>query len=75
MLPLCRLQLLPRPRISTLFNLYQVYVPPVHTYLMGLSNVGSCLGPVWGAVHAVLHGVTYGMRRRRRRRRRRKKKG
>eukprot|EP00983_Pelagomonas_calceolata_P076135 1153289-Pelagomonas_calceolata.AAC.2 len=33
-----------------LFNLYQVYMPLVHTQLMGLSNAGSCVGPVWGAV-------------------------
>eukprot|EP00983_Pelagomonas_calceolata_P070620 1150858-Pelagomonas_calceolata.AAC.4 len=31
-------------------NLYQVYVPLVHTQLMGLSNAGSCVGPVWSAV-------------------------
>eukprot|EP00983_Pelagomonas_calceolata_P017771 558043-Pelagomonas_calceolata.AAC.1 len=31
-------------------NLYQVYVPLVHTQLMGLSNAGSCVGPVWGVV-------------------------
>eukprot|EP00983_Pelagomonas_calceolata_P101285 1158679-Pelagomonas_calceolata.AAC.5 len=35
-----------RPSIFTTFNLYQVYVPLVHTQLMGLSNAGGCVGPV-----------------------------
>eukprot|EP00983_Pelagomonas_calceolata_P000089 2792-Pelagomonas_calceolata.AAC.1 len=42
----CSLQLL--PSIFTIINLYQV--PLAHTQLMGLSNTGSCVGPVWGAV-------------------------
>eukprot|EP00983_Pelagomonas_calceolata_P119426 1160604-Pelagomonas_calceolata.AAC.10 len=52
MLPQCPLQLLPRPSIFTIFNLYQVYVLLVQTQLMGLSNAGSHVGLVWGAVPA-----------------------
>eukprot|EP00983_Pelagomonas_calceolata_P027603 867092-Pelagomonas_calceolata.AAC.1 len=47
-----RVQLLPRPCVFTVFNFDQVYVPLVHTHLMRLSNVGTCVGPQWGAIPA-----------------------
>eukprot|EP00983_Pelagomonas_calceolata_P112880 1159930-Pelagomonas_calceolata.AAC.5 len=40
MLPLCRLQLFPRPSVLTILNFYEVNVPLVYTHLMGLSNAG-----------------------------------
>eukprot|EP00983_Pelagomonas_calceolata_P060567 1146440-Pelagomonas_calceolata.AAC.3 len=54
-MPLCHLQFLPRPSIFTMFSLFQVYVPLVHTQLMGLSNAGNCVGPVW--VLCLLHNT------------------
>eukprot|EP00983_Pelagomonas_calceolata_P058651 1145582-Pelagomonas_calceolata.AAC.3 len=53
MLPLCRLQLLSRPRIFTAFNVHQV--PLVCTQLMGLPHAGSCAGPL-----RVLYALTRG---------------
>eukprot|EP00983_Pelagomonas_calceolata_P095932 1158071-Pelagomonas_calceolata.AAC.11 len=46
MLPLCRLQLLPRPYVFTAFDFNQVYVTLFCTQLMGLSYAGSCAGPL-----------------------------
>eukprot|EP00983_Pelagomonas_calceolata_P055698 1144258-Pelagomonas_calceolata.AAC.1 len=40
MLPLCRLQLLPRPCVFTASNFSQANVPLVYTRLMGLSTAG-----------------------------------
>eukprot|EP00983_Pelagomonas_calceolata_P054658 1143796-Pelagomonas_calceolata.AAC.1 len=40
------------PSVFIECNLYQAYVPLVHTQLVRWSNTGSCVGRLWGAVPA-----------------------
>eukprot|EP00983_Pelagomonas_calceolata_P035222 1101433-Pelagomonas_calceolata.AAC.1 len=52
MLPLCRLQLLPRPRIFTVLDFNQVHVRMVYMELVGLSHAVGLCGPLCWVVSA-----------------------
>eukprot|EP00983_Pelagomonas_calceolata_P062855 1147466-Pelagomonas_calceolata.AAC.1 len=52
MLPLCRLQLLSRPRVFTILDVNQVHMPLVYIQLVGLSHAVCCCGPQCGVVSA-----------------------
>eukprot|EP00983_Pelagomonas_calceolata_P051977 1142642-Pelagomonas_calceolata.AAC.21 len=52
MLPLCRLQLLSRPRVFAVLDFNQVHMPLVHIQLVGLPHVVGCCGPQFGVVSA-----------------------
>eukprot|EP00983_Pelagomonas_calceolata_P074554 1152602-Pelagomonas_calceolata.AAC.1 len=63
MLPLCHLQQLPtgpgRPSIFTIFDLYQMYVPLVHTQFMGCLTWVVVLDPCPGCcASCVKQGVS-----------------
>eukprot|EP00983_Pelagomonas_calceolata_P016627 524333-Pelagomonas_calceolata.AAC.1 len=51
MLPLCRLQLLSRPRVFTVLNFNQVHMPLVPIQLVGLPHAVGCCGE--GTMQAV----------------------
>eukprot|EP00983_Pelagomonas_calceolata_P013920 445705-Pelagomonas_calceolata.AAC.1 len=57
MLPLCRLQLLFRPRVLTALDFNQVHMSMVSIQLVRLSHAVSYAGPQWGAVPAAKHMV------------------
>jgi len=50
MLPLCRLQLLSRPRVFTVLDFNQVHMPLVYIQLVGLPHAVGCCGPQCGVV-------------------------
>eukprot|EP00983_Pelagomonas_calceolata_P133863 1162007-Pelagomonas_calceolata.AAC.9 len=52
MLPLCRLQLLSRPRVFTVLDFDQVHMPLVYIQLVGLPHTVGCCGPLCGVVPA-----------------------
>uniref|UniRef100_A0A6S8PPB3 Uncharacterized protein n=1 Tax=Dunaliella tertiolecta TaxID=3047 RepID=A0A6S8PPB3_DUNTE len=52
MLPLCRLQLLSRPRVFTVLDFNQVHMPLVYIQLVGLPHAVGCCGPQCGVVSA-----------------------
>eukprot|EP00983_Pelagomonas_calceolata_P015465 490275-Pelagomonas_calceolata.AAC.1 len=52
MLPMCRLQLLPRPRVFIALDFNQVHMPLFHIWLMGLPHAVGCCDPLCGAVPA-----------------------
>eukprot|EP00983_Pelagomonas_calceolata_P030640 961914-Pelagomonas_calceolata.AAC.1 len=56
MLPLCRLQLLSRPRVFTVIDFKQVHMPLVHTQLVGLPHAVDCCGPQCGGVISIASG-------------------
>eukprot|EP00983_Pelagomonas_calceolata_P055122 1143992-Pelagomonas_calceolata.AAC.2 len=51
-MPLCRLQLLSRPRVFTVLDFNQVHMPLVYIQLMGLPHAVGCCGPLYGVVSA-----------------------
>eukprot|EP00983_Pelagomonas_calceolata_P047982 1140873-Pelagomonas_calceolata.AAC.1 len=56
MVPLCRLELLSRPRVFTVLDFNQVHMPLVHVQLVGLPHAVGCCGPQFGVVSAAEKG-------------------